>query len=826
MVPENRYYRGLVYNQPVVLIQCGGVFKGMISYLPVMRILACVFAVSLLVSCGGNKEDRKTRYFERGMELYNQGNYVKARLEFKNVLQIDPNDAEGYYMFGQIEEHEQDWRKAYALFTRVIELNPTHPGALVHLGRLYALSGAPEKALESAAAVLKNDPDNVGALVLKGLANARLGKKDIAIQEAKSAVDVDSGNADAISLLSALYADKGDIAGAIELARKGIEKQPESVSLYILLAGLYEKAGNTKGVIDALERMIELKPHDLAGRVRLAAYHVRKGDKAEGEKVLREAVTAIPESFEAKLTLVDYLEKEGSVDQSIAQLKEFIASSPDTYELQLHLAQIYLNHQNLEGARQIYQQIIDNAGDSPDAETAKTKMAGLLASENKADAARVLIEEVLKENPRQKDALLIRAALSIDSNESDKGIADLRTLLKDDPGDVKALRLKARAHLLKKEIALARQSLESAIQASPQEAAANVELVQLLVNTGELDDAVTVLERMLRFVPDNLAVNNIIARIRAKQQRWDEVLKISERLRESHPDSPLGYYYQGVALQGENRLEESVQAFEQSLQRNSDATEPLIGMSRSLLLMNRTDQALERIQQVVIRNPKHFLAKNLEGEVLLGLKRYADAETAFEAALQLNPKWDLPYKNLAKTFFAQGQVTKAIDVIRNGFKSTQDPLLGLELATHLDRSGESELAAGIYKVLLERFPNMTAAANNYAMLLIRGAPSQENLNKAAELVKQFEISNNPIYLDTLGWVFLKQGKSERAIDVLKRAVKGQEDNPEIRYHLGAAYYEAGRTEDAKKELEMSLASGAQFEGLERARQILAEIGKG
>ena len=58
-------------------------------------------------------------------------------------------------MFGQIEEHEQDWRKAYALFTRVIELNPSHSGALVHLGRLYALSGEPGKALESAATVLK-----------------------------------------------------------------------------------------------------------------------------------------------------------------------------------------------------------------------------------------------------------------------------------------------------------------------------------------------------------------------------------------------------------------------------------------------------------------------------------------------------------------------------------------------------------------------------------------------------------------------------------------------------------------------------------------------
>lgn len=77
----------------------------------------------------------------------------------------------------------------------------------------------------------------------------------------------------------------------------------------------------------------------------------------------------------------------------------------------------------------------------------------------------------------------------------------------------------------------------------------------------------------------------------------------------------------------------------------------------------------------------------------MGLKRYADAEAAFTAVLQINPNWDVPYKNLAKTYIVQGNITEAIDVIRNGFKITQDPLLGLELATHLDRSGERELAA-------------------------------------------------------------------------------------------------------------------------------------
>ena len=798
----------------------------MISFWPVKRLLIYLLALSLLVSCGGSKEDRKAKYFQKGMELYEQGNYVKARLEFKNVLQIDPNDVEGYYMFGQIEEHEQDWRKAYALFTRAIELDPAHPGALIHLGRLYALSGAPEKALESAATVLKNDPGNTGALVLKGLANARLGKKDAAIQEAQSAVDIAPDNVDAISLLSALYADKGDIDGAIALAQRGIEQKPEALSLYILLASLYEKSGNTAGVIESLGRMIELKPDDLTGRVRLAAYHMNQGNKAEGEKVLREAVEAIPESSEAKLALVQYLDIHGADSQGMAQLKAFIASSPDTYALQLHLGQTYLNRKNMEGAKQTYQQIIDQAGDSPDAEIAKTRLAALLVSEKNNAAAMVLIEEVLEENPRQKEALLIRAALALDSNEPDKGIADLRTLLKDDPGYVKAHRLKARVHLSKNEISLARQSLENAIEASPQEAAANIELVRLLVNTGELEEAVTVLERVLRFAPDNLAVNQSIVKIRAQQKRWDAVMGISERMRETHPENPLGYYYQGVALQGENRLEESVQAFEQSLQRKPDATEPLLGIARSLLLMDRADQALERVQRVVKRNPEHFLAKNMEGEILLGQKRYADAESAFEAAVQINPKWDVPYKNLAKTHLAQGNLTEAIDVIRNGFKITQDPLLGLELATHLELSGESEFAAGIYQVLLERFPNMTAAANNYAMLLIKGAPSQEDLNKAAQLVQRFELSDNPVYLDTLGWVYFKQGNLAKAIDILERAIKGKPDNPEIRFHLGAAYYEVGRTEDARKALEMSLASGVDFAGVERAKQLLAEMGTG
>ena len=46
-----------------------------------------LLAVSLLTACGG-KEERKAKYLERGKAYLAEKNYEKARIEFKNVLQI------------------------------------------------------------------------------------------------------------------------------------------------------------------------------------------------------------------------------------------------------------------------------------------------------------------------------------------------------------------------------------------------------------------------------------------------------------------------------------------------------------------------------------------------------------------------------------------------------------------------------------------------------------------------------------------------------------------------------------------------------------------
>ena len=87
----------------------------------------------------------------------------------------------------------------------------------------------------------------------------------------------------------------------------------------------------------------------------------------------------------------------------------------------------------------------------------------------------------------------------------------------------------------------------------------------------------------------------------------------------------------------------------------------------------------------------------------------------------------------------------------------------------------------------------------------------------------FKISDNPIYLDTLGWVYLKRGEWVKAVTVLERAERRGMDLPEISYHLGMAYYKTGQRERAKMKLEQAISSGPEFAWVSKARLVIAEL---
>ena len=136
--------------------------------------------VAILAGCGG-AEERKAKYLERGKAYFEEQNYEKAAVEFKNVLQIDPKTAAPYYYLGRIAEQDQEWRQAFGYYGKAVELDPELIDARIHLGRFYLLAGDMEKSSEQADEVLKREPANADAQVLRASLLMRQEKQDDAI---------------------------------------------------------------------------------------------------------------------------------------------------------------------------------------------------------------------------------------------------------------------------------------------------------------------------------------------------------------------------------------------------------------------------------------------------------------------------------------------------------------------------------------------------------------------------------------------------------------------------------------------------------------------
>ena len=57
----------------------------------ISTILACIVFFGLI---GCSKEAKKERHWKRGEKYFSGGKFKEAIIEYKNVLQIDPKDAQ------------------------------------------------------------------------------------------------------------------------------------------------------------------------------------------------------------------------------------------------------------------------------------------------------------------------------------------------------------------------------------------------------------------------------------------------------------------------------------------------------------------------------------------------------------------------------------------------------------------------------------------------------------------------------------------------------------------------------------------------------------
>jgi tetratricopeptide (TPR) repeat protein len=120
----------------------------------------------------------------------------------------------------------------------------------------------------------------------------------------------------------------------------------------------------------------------------------------------------------------------------------------------------------------------------------------------------------------------------------------------------------------------------------------------------------------------------------------------------------------------------------------------------------------------------------------------------------------------------------------------------------LERMKKYDASEAEFRKSIDLYPKNAGALNYLGYML---ADRNERLDEAYSLVKKaLDLEpDNGAYLDSLAWVYFRQGKLAEAEDLLKRAL-GRMKDPTVHDHLGDVYSKLGKTREAIAQWQASL----------------------
>ena len=784
--------------------------------------LLSVLLIALLALSGcTNAEKAKAEHVRRGEAYLKDQKFQEASLEFRNAIQIDDKLAAAHWGLAQAYEGLQRFPEMISELQKTNELDKNNLDSRVKLGNYFlaASRGRPELIAEAERLVketLDKDPNHIeGHILMGGILFAR-NEKDKAFAELNRAIEINPSRVESYLSMARFYIVTNERGKAEELFKRAISlnnNSPLAHSEY----GKFLVQGNRLPEAEAeLLKAVEVGPTDRSARFVLASYYLvnRQLDKAENEY---KALAALDQDKpESQAVLADFYSSINRADDAIRIYKDILAKSPDYNQGRYRLSEILLQRGDTQGSV-------------------------------------AQIDEVLKKDQHDRQALLLRARVQMQKQQPDAikaAIEDLKDVLKQEPNSRAGLYFMAQANFSLGLIDQARVFASDLERNYPDYLPAKLMQIQIAANGGDPKTVVSLatdlLNRLSKTPPDRDNSPQLLAEIgeKAYLARGAAQLQLKntpaarqdfEAARQIFPNDPAVYNNLAVASLTENKPQDAMNSFEDALRVDATNFVALNGMIGQYARANELDKAHARVDQALSAYPNVSWLHYLKGQIHRLQNNGQAAEAEFRRALEIDPAYLPAYSSLAELFITGKQVDRAIDEYKKILAIRPDNATVYTLIGMLeDQRGNADAAIDYYKKALERDQNQAIAANNLAWSY--AVNGKGNLDEAVRLA-QTVVQRNPNiagFADTLGWVYFKKNLYAAAAEQLQKAVALDEAAARLanaspsatyQYHLGMALKEKGDKAGSQQALQAALRLNEKrpFPDVEEARKALATL---
>jgi tetratricopeptide (TPR) repeat protein len=145
------------------------------------------------------------------------------------------------------------------------------------------------------------------------------------------------------------------------------------------------------------------------------------------------------------------------------------------------------------------------------------------------------------------------------------------------------------------------------------------------------------------------------------------------------------------------------------------------------------------------------------------------------------------------------------------------------LAMVLEQGGRWTEAQQVYQAAVKMDPNNGLSLNNLAFLIAEHGGDLDSALNMANKAKQIMPSLTEVS-DTLGWIYLKKGMPDIAIESFRELVAKAPHQATYRYHLGMALWMKGDRPSALREFQSALKDNPKKEERDDMQEKIQKMG--
>ncbi len=474
----------------------------------------------------------------------------------------------------------------------------------------------------------------------------------------------------------------------------------------------------------------------------------------------------------------------GQIAKALESSKRWVALNSESLEANQYLALLLIRNSHFKAAAQQLDSIrnlIEKTSESTEDNSVSqfksseslTFIGAMLAAEAHHKKAyksyklfiKTYITPEKKYNIYQKQQQLIAAQLAMKAkqySEVIRSIKDLEGLDDKNYVDAKVMHAKALHKLQKNNLAIEQLKI---IQDHPEAVDSHrLELVRLLVLTKQKNAALPLLEKLVEKHPKNFELLKSFIALQIDQSRLSKVNQHIKRLSTNTSYSNEAHYFNGEFAEKLGQLEKALDSYikvkKGSYVKNAhkkviSLTKKIDGQSGVLALF------IERQKSASSLTKQAYWIK-LQADDLFESHRYLEALSVYNKAIRLAPeksryryKRGLVNERLGNLVNAEADFNHVLSIRQNDFETLN--ALGYMLSVHTDRLTEAKAF----------------------------------IDKAYKLKP-----NDPLVLDSLGFVLYKKGDLGEAEKFLRKSFKLSK-KPEIASHLITVLAELNQYQEAK-----------------------------